>query len=141
LARVIETESLESSALAGSLAALSAPLELASSAALLWIGVGGGLHVLVLAAWLCVLALCAWRQQTHRAQWIDARLEMTDDLIERMNGHRTRLTQEDPSRWHAGEDQGLEEYLERSVALDRYTLLTQTLIPRLWLLTGLLALT
>jgi ATP-binding cassette subfamily B protein len=58
-----------------------------------------------------------------------------------MNGHRTRLTQEDPSRWHVGEDQGLERYLERSVALDRYTVLIHTVVPRLWLLTGLLALT
>jgi ABC-type multidrug transport system fused ATPase/permease subunit len=141
LARVFETESLETVALGGVLPALAAPVELVSSAALLWLGAGGASHVLLLAACLCVLALFAWRQQTHRARWIEARLEMTDDLIERMNGHRTRLSQEDPSRWHAGEDQGLEQYLDRSVALDRYTVLIHTVVPRLWLLTGLLALT
>lgn len=141
LARVFETDSLETLALGGVLPALAAPVELASSAALLWLGAGGASHVLLLAACLYVLALFAWRQQTHRARWIEARLEMTDDLIERMNGHRTRLSQEDPSRWHAGEDQGLEQYLERSVALDRYTVLIHTVVPRLWLLTGLLALT
>lgn len=141
LARVFETELLETVALGGGLAALAAPVELLSCAAVLWIGAGGAVHVLLLAAWICVLALFEWRQQTHRARWVDARLEMTDDLIERMNGHRTRLTQQDPSRWHAGEDQGLEQYLERSAALDRYTVLIHTAVPRLWLLTGLLALT
>src|SRR5215831_11358333 len=91
--------------------------------------------------WLGVLGFFGWRQQKHRAQWIEARLEMTDELIERMNGHRTRLAQERPSHWHTGEDQGLEQYLERSVSLDRYTILMHNVIPRLWLLTGLLALT
>src|SRR5262249_47604119 len=92
-------------------------------------------------ACLSVLALFEWRQQTHRAWWIEARLEMTDDLIERMNGNRTRLSQEDPSHWHAGEDEELEHYLECSVALDRYTVLIHTVVPRLWLLIVLLPLT
>ena len=36
---------------------------------------------------------------------------MTQDMAERMVGHRTRLAQEPPSRWHEGEDELLERYL------------------------------
>ena len=43
-------------------------------------------------------------------QWTDARLHMTQDLVERMVGHRTRLAQEPASRWHEGEDELLERY-------------------------------
>jgi len=140
LARVIETEALESLALGGGLAALVAPIELVSAGALLWIGAGGALHALLLAIWAGVLAALVWSLQRRRAAWTEARLAMTEDLVERMNGHRTRLAQERPSRWHAGEDQSLDEYVERSAALDRSAALVKTLVPRLWLLTGLAAL-
>ena len=39
---------------------------------------------------------------------------MTNDLTERMIGHRTRLAQEAPRHWHDGEDEELERYLEMS---------------------------
>jgi ATP-binding cassette subfamily B protein len=140
LARVIEAETLESLALGGGLAALVAPIELVSAAALLWLGAGGGWHALLLAAWTGALGALIWRNQRLRAVWTEARLAMTDDLVERMSGHRTRLAQEHPSRWHAGEDQSLAAYIERSTALDRSVAHVHTLVPRLWLLTGLAAL-
>jgi ATP-binding cassette subfamily B protein len=138
LARVIESEILESLALG--LAALVAPIELVFAAALLRVGAGGVWHAALLLAWIAALGVLIWRDYRCRAAWTETRLRMTDDLVERMNGHRTRLTQEHPDRWHAGEDQALAEYLVRSENLDRSLVRVSTLFPRLWLLVGLTAL-
>jgi ABC-type multidrug transport system fused ATPase/permease subunit len=140
LARVIEAEALESLALGGGLAALVAPIELLSAGVLLWLGAGGAIHALLLAAWIAVLMAVAWRNQRLREAWMVTRLTMTGDLVERMNGHRTRLAQEDPRNWHSGEDQSLAHYVERSAILDRSAVCLSTLVPRVWLLTGLAAL-
>jgi len=69
-----------------------------------------------------------------------ARLTMTHALIERMVGHRTRLAQEAPHTWHAGEDQELTAYLAVSRRLDYTAAWLTALIPRGWLLVGLLGL-
>ena len=61
---------------------------------------------------------------------------MTHALVERMVGHRTRLAQESPSSWHAGEDQELAAYLALSRRLDRTTAWLTALIPRGWLSWG-----
>jgi ATP-binding cassette subfamily B protein len=65
---------------------------------------------------------------------------MTHALVERMVGHRTRLAQESPSSWHIGEDQELAAYLALSRRLDRTAALLTALIPRGWLLVGLVGL-
>jgi ATP-binding cassette subfamily B protein len=44
---------------------------------------------------------------------------MTNDLVEHMVGHRTRLAQESPRTWHEVEDQSLDRYLKLSESLDR----------------------
>lgn len=61
-------------------------------------------------------------------------------LVERMVGPRTRLAQELPWTWHVGEDQDLAAYLTSSRRLDRMEALIAALIPRGWLLIGLLRL-
>jgi ATP-binding cassette subfamily B protein len=58
---------------------------------------------------------------------------MTDDLVERMVGHRTRLAQEAPERWHHGEDERLERYLESSRRLDRHAIALHGAVPAAWL--------
>jgi len=140
LARVIEAEALESLALGGGLAALVAPIELLSTGVLLWLGAGGAVHALLLGGWIGAVVAVVWRNQRCRARWTETRLTMTEGLVERMNGHRTRLAQEHPLHWHAGEDRSLAAYLEHSAMLDRSTVQLNTLLPRLWLLTGLAAL-
>jgi ATP-binding cassette subfamily B protein len=84
--------------------------------------------------------LIGWRYFCHRRDWTEARLDLTHDLVERMVGHRTRLAQEAPERWHDGEDQGLERYLERARVMDRAAAWLIALVPRGWLLLGLLGL-
>ena len=62
---------------------------------------------------------------------------MTHDLVERMVGHRTRLAQQAPERWHDGEDELLARYVAGSEALDRTAARLWAAIPRGWLVVAL----
>jgi ATP-binding cassette subfamily B protein len=84
-----------------------------------------------------VSGLGAWRYLRQRATWTTRRIDMTHDLVERMNGHRTRLAQSRPEHWHDGEDQALDDYLAASAAMDRRGALLSALVPRGWLIAGL----
>ena len=68
------------------------------------------------------------------------RLDATDDLVEKMVGHQTRLAQELPEHAHLGEDTALAGYLEASRRMDRTVALTAALVPSGWLLLSLLIL-
>jgi len=133
----MEAEMVESLALTGGLASAVAVLELLLAAAVLALGSGGAFHVLLLAAWLMLSGVAAWRYMRRRADWTTRRLDMTHDLVERMNGNRTRLAQCRPERWHDGEDQALDEYLAASAAMDRCGASLSALVPRGWLIAGL----
>jgi len=65
---------------------------------------------------------------------------MTHSLIERMAGHQTRLAQVLPDRLLDGEDQELARYVEQSARMDRAMIALSALVPRGWLLLGMLAL-
>ena len=140
LGRVIESQWVETLALSGGFLALVAVIELAVSGVVLALGAGGGLHALLLGLWIAGCAAIAWRYFRHSARWAATRLQMTHDLVERMVGHRTRLAQERPERWHDGEDQMLEQYLEVSRGMDRSGALLMALVPRGWLVVGFLGL-
>jgi ATP-binding cassette subfamily B protein len=66
---------------------------------------------------------------------------MTNDLTERMVGHRTRLAQEAPQHWHDDEDEALARYLEVSEEMDGAAVQLTAVVPRGWLLVGILGLT
>jgi ATP-binding cassette, subfamily B, bacterial len=140
LARVMDADALESLALGGGLAALLAPVELVCAGLLLLAGAGGAWHALLLVIWIAVLGARGRQYFRFRANWTDSRLGMTDDVVERMNGHRTRVVQESPDRFHTGEDELLSSYLERSARLDQSSVNLNTLVPRLWLMTAVAAL-
>jgi ATP-binding cassette subfamily B protein len=140
LGRVIETEAVESLALSGGFLGLVAVIELAISIFVLAAGAGGALRSLLLIAWLGITAAIAWRYYQRNRTWTDVRLSMTHDLVESMVGHRTRLAQLPPDRWHAGEDEALEQYLKASKAMDNSTAALLAIIPRGWLVLGLAAL-
>jgi ATP-binding cassette, subfamily B, bacterial len=97
----------------------------------LGLGAAGWLHVMLLLAWIALVAGVGWRHFRRRRDWTGARLEMTNDLIERMVGHRTRLAQESPERWHDGEDRAVERYLTQSTTMDGVVAL-QSVIARGW---------
>jgi len=138
---VIESEAVESLALSGGFLALMSGLELVLAAAVLAFGPCGGLHLCLLTAWIGVALAMAWRYSKHRDWWTQSRLNLTNDLVEKMVGHRTRLAQEPRARWHEGEDHGLSGLLALAVAMDQSACRLAALVPRGWLLLGLLALT
>ena len=116
---VMEAESLEALALGIGFTAIVALFELVSAVIVLALGVGGIVHALMLLAWIGLTAFLCWRYYGHARQWITIYREMTNDLVERMVGHRTRLAQEDREHWHDEEDAILERYLKLSERLDR----------------------
>lgn len=140
LGRVIESETMESLALSGGFLGLVAGIELVAAAAVLLLGAGGWMQALVLAVWVTLTLLLGGRYLKDRDRWTEMRLEMTHDLVERMVGYRTRLAQEERGCWHDAEDLSLERYLELSAAMDRTAVQVTSLVPRGWLLLGLLAL-
>src|SRR6185436_8383868 len=100
-----ESAAVEHLALSGGFLGLAAILELAMAAAVLSLGAAGALHVSALVIWSAMAILIIRRHLKSRRHWTDTRLMMTNDLIERMVGHRTRLAQQSPALWHDGEDQ------------------------------------
>jgi len=140
LGRTIEADSLERLALGGGFLSVLALLELAFVAPVLAAGAGGWLHAALLAVWLGLAAVLGLRLARARYRWTDTRLALTGLTVEHIVGHRTRLAQELPERWHEREDEALSRYLDRSAALDRRALALLVLVPRGWLLAGLAAL-
>jgi ATP-binding cassette subfamily B protein len=140
LGRAIESEALESLALSGGFLALAAGAELVMAAAVLAAGAGGAFHVLLLLTWIALTVVLAWHYFERRRRWTEGRLRMTHDLVEGMVGHRTRLAQESREHWHEGEDQALEGYLVSSREVDRAGVWLQGLIPRGWMIVGVLGL-
>ena len=63
------------------------------------------------------------------------RMALTDDLVDKIIGHRTRAIQQSPKQRHATEDFELSEYAQVAQRLDRTRALT-TVMPRLWLTVG-----
>ena len=136
--RVSESEAVELLALGGGMALVLSVMQLAMATGLLALGAGSWPHALLLVVWIAVPLGVAWRYALRRDVWADAHREMTNDLVERMVGNRTRLAQEDRAGWHTEEDQLLEQYWQRSLALDRLVPLLQGLTHRGWMLLGLL---
>ncbi len=139
LGRVLEADAFEALALNGGLVGLLALIELIFAAAVVAAG-AGPVPALLLLAWTAMALVGGWRCIQSRQRWNESRLGMTNDLIERMVGHRTRLAQEARERWHEGEDQALERYQRASERLDRREVLLAGLMPRGWLLIGMIGL-
>jgi ATP-binding cassette subfamily B protein len=137
LGRVVESSAVGSLSLSAALSAAVCLIELVAAAWVLSHGAGGGLHVLLLAAWAAVTIALGLRYSRRFGAWTDWRLAMTNDLVERMVGHRTRLAQEPRATWHRGEDEALVRYLDLSGQLDRAMLQLTLVMSRGWLLVGL----
>jgi len=137
LGRVMESEAVELLALTGGLTAIVAVIELVVAAAVLAMGAGGWPHAALLLICTAFTILIGWRYLRRGQPWVEAYREMTNDLVERMVGHRTRLAQEDRRHWHDEEDQSLDRYLKLSERLDRVGTQLNALIPRGWLVVGL----
>ncbi len=140
LGRVLETSAVEALGLRGGLLALFAILEFVAAVPLLATGPAGGLHLALLAAWTLVAAGLVRRAGLDLRAWTDERATLTHHLIEVMVGHRTRLAQEPPARWHEREDVRLRGVLAAEGRLSRSEALLVALVPRGWLALGVAAL-
>lgn len=136
LGRVMEAEAVQLLAVGGGFAALIAVTQLITAAWVLASGAGGVLHAGVLGLWTLITLLCGWRYFAESRAWVEAYRAMTNDLVERMVGHRTRLAQEDRARWHVEEDAALDRYFQLSERFDRLGTILAA-IPRAWIVAGL----
>lgn len=141
LGRVMESEAIETMALTGGFLGLVAVTELVVAALVLAAGPSGWLHVAILGGWLVLLLAVSARYARIRRLWTGERVGMTYDLVERLVGHRTRLAQEVPERWHDGEDQVVRHYLDQSASMDRAATLLLAVMVRGWTILGLCSLT
>jgi ATP-binding cassette subfamily B protein len=109
--------------------------------ALFVLGLASPLMSLLLVAWACATAALATVYLRRRREWVRTRVSLTHDLIERMLGHRTRVAQEVRERWHDGEDEAVEGYVQSSVVMDQAAVRVIAVVPRGWMLIGLFGLT
>ena len=137
LGRIIETDAVETMALNGGFHGLLALIELTMAAAVLSMGSGGWPHAGLLLFWIVVALFIGWTYLHMRRHWMEQRMSITNDLVESMIGHRTRLAQEPREHWHDAEDRSLEHYFRSSKQMDRIAVLLSTLIPRGWLVIGM----
>ena len=141
LGEVMESEAVESLALSVGFRGLTAAIELLAAEFVLSQGVARAVELVLLLVWVALTLLMGTRYFRQRQSWTKSRLSMTNDLTERMVGHRTRLSQEARQHWHDGEDEELERYLEMSKKMDGAAALLMSIAPRGWLLLGMLGLT
>ncbi|MGH9463620.1 MAG: ATP-binding cassette domain-containing protein [Vicinamibacteria bacterium] len=139
MGRVIESEAVETLALRGGFLALMSVIDIFLAALVLSAGAGGGLLLIILLTWVMVAVHLGRRFFLQRQRWTRDRLRLSQDLVEKMIGHRTRLAQQSPSRWYDGEDRALTGYLTGSQDVDRATVKV-AILPRVWLVVALLGL-
>jgi ATP-binding cassette subfamily B protein len=140
LGRALEAERFESIGVNALIGAVDMAVMLLISGTVLALGPGGLLEVAALAISCGLMFWFARRVAKARRVWAQARLSITDELVERMEGHRTRLVQEDASNWHDDEDRSLGRYAELSLGMDQAYLRFVAIAPRAYLLMAVLGL-
>ena len=121
LSEVLETEAIDALGADGGLHTVFAILELLLVALVLTWGAAAGPEMILLATWVGLSLVLIARNMRHRANWTELRFGLTNQLVENMNSHRTRVVQQPPSQWHQGEDADADRYTVVSKNLDRST--------------------
>jgi ATP-binding cassette subfamily B protein len=137
---VLEAEAVESLAVGGGAGAVLAALELLLTLGVLALGAGGMLHVWLLLGVVVFTGWLAWRYWQLRERWTEARISLTHQISERMQGHRTRLVSETLEQWHRAEDALVARYQEESQRMDEELIRLEALVPHGWMVLGLLGL-
>ncbi len=118
LAITNESQRLDALSLGVAFSLLVGAFDLAAAAALLAAGPNGGWMLALFFAYALGLAASARVAFARKRRWSDARLGLTQDLVAKMVGHRTRVAQQSPAHWHRGEDDALFAYQRASRATD-----------------------
>ena len=136
LGHVLAADAVEQLVLAGGLITVFSVLQLGASLLILALAVGSWLEALLLVGSTLLLVALGWRHAILRSTYADSQNTMTNALLERLVGHRTRLIQEDAQQWHRDEDKELERTLRLQRRADGSENLLASL-PRGWMLVGL----
>ena len=136
LGRSLEAEAVEDLAIGGGLLGVLAAVEVTMAVIVLAAGPGPLLAGL-LVGWLGLTLGAAHRYVQRRRAWATARMVITHDLIEKMVGHRTRLAQQAPERWHEVEEERLGGYAALARNMDRWLSALLALAPRGWVIVAL----
>ncbi|CAM2010594.1 ATP-binding cassette domain-containing protein [Acanthopleuribacter pedis] len=140
LARVLESDALESLVINGGLTALLCFVDLGFAAWVLAHGPQAGLLTALLPLWVGFGGMLIARYYHRCRHWTHLRLKQSHQLTEKMLGHRTRLIQEIPHQSHQQEDRFLAETLAAGKAMDRISLWLDLLLTRGWMVAALAAL-
>jgi ATP-binding cassette subfamily B protein len=140
VARVLESNRLESSALTGAFVAVVATIELLFAGTILAAGAAGFWLASLLACWLVILAGGYWILYRQADDWTVHRLRATHTLAENMIGNRTRVAQQHPNDWNVEDDEALSSYYQSSRKVDRTMTILELLSSRCWLLSSVLLL-
>lgn len=136
LGHVLAADAVEQLVLAGGLVTVFSVLQLGGALLILALAVGNWLAAVLLMGVVLLMVGLGWRYAITRTAYADSQNGMTNALLERMVGHRTRLIQEDPNQWHVIEDKELERNLRLQIRADWSETMLAAL-PRGWMLLGL----
>ena len=139
LGRALESDAVESLALSGGVLGLVAGIELMVAGVVLSLGAAAPFEVMLLVIWTGVALALAWTYLRRYRGWTGSRIDMTNDLVEKMVGHRTRLAQQPREEWRHGEDRALTRYLACSRAMDGSGAFLTAFLPRGWLVVSIAA--
>jgi len=139
LGLMIDAETFDNIALLGGFTTLTTLAQIGTALFVLGYGIGGSLHVILLLLWLTLIGALFLIIIAVDRRWFMAHRDMTNELVESMVGHRTRLAQEDRKRWHEGEDRSIAGYMRLSARLDWLSSIL-ALLPRIWTIVALAAL-
>lgn len=140
LARVMESQALESLAMNGGLSAVFAMIELALAAAVLSLGASATWHLGLLALFVMMTLVTTSHYCHSLYRWTLQRFQMTHYLVQQMLGHRTRLAQEPAHQRNLREDNLLHGYWQQSKSMDQAIVPVMGLLPSAWMVAGLLGL-
>lgn len=136
LAQVLESAAIENTTLTGGLLTILACVDLVATGIVLLSAPRSALFMTVFIVWIGMTTLGTWRYITSRRRWMMSRLSMSEDLVEKLVAHRTRMAQERPGNWHAGEDEAIDAYYQASIRMD-HAGVAMSLVARGWLIAGM----
>jgi ATP-binding cassette subfamily B protein len=140
LGRALDAEALDALALGGGADAVAGVFELVMGGVLLATGAVPVWSLVVLGMAVTALGCWGWVYARRLFVWGQTRRTLTHDLVERMVGHRTALIQDLPVLRAHADDSALGAYETESRFLDRAEVWLSVVVPRGWLVAGLLVL-
>jgi ATP-binding cassette subfamily B protein len=132
LARLGEASVIEQTSVAELVGVLAPIAQLTGAFVLLLKGALPGWLVAALTLFVAGAIALGVGLSRRYATWYAARLDLTDDLVSKIIGHRTRAVQDNPTRLHDAEDDTLDQYARLSTRYDHLAALS-AVYGRLWL--------